>query len=957
MFSDSAHTDMLAEVERSLQSAFGSEKNLDSFIVAFTNFKDSEKFKEILKNKCDQLRRRKKLIENQNGLIEEYGHKNPSFSLTSDDDEPKLLFLYCVAVLCIYGWQKNKVSTNDTIGNLVVVLKHLEKNNKEQYNLLISLLSKSEIPDPINNEYSKIFCCTLQSFEIFTGKLKNKELCLEDLFSKTEGLDFGKGPFSNDSGHPVKLPSDKSLLELANDVRSGEYLSKPELTAQDIKEITVKEMFWRHQAIFIMLFFEVHGSMRLRYSREAERISNSEFSQYLQYKTQVMSNNASDEQRTRLTHSHDVARIAQVISKQLGCNWELAEAISLGHDLGHTPFGHGGEETLDECLHKAWAGRFLHSLQSAKVIEQLAKSANIYTKFGISGLCLSCPVTEGVLKHDTDNFFNDIRRVSWLLQYDGWRGILARKEEGADGKDPEWKKGLCIGGLESQIVYWSDKIAYSGHDWHDFAQSGLIYDMARKIEDILQRMHQLRHMVHGRNGIRTKPSEKIRTEIDIVRFIRYHLEEIRKKLLPEEVLSKTDEQKIVDAFAPERLKARDKEFKASNNVSRADFAVGKKFSPLAQFVFEYSAVKEEIIDEPGSRDWSLKYFTKAEYTMLFDFFRVAHEMIYLTLIFPKPYKKSNEVIWILEHYLADEMNYRTVVHALRSDIIRHSRGGLSNYLVESSVLEKGREAMDKTINDVPKYDKNSPFGTVRTLREAMAEMGKVGLFESVEEARAKGRPILKKWFKENFQREMLIRLSEEIIPVQNNIADFVHEYYIKSDRVRFMRYKANEIVRTLFSFFMEHEDMLPTEHRHRIESEAQKLYAADYENPLGHGSKVPKPLVIKYLHERLEEAKKQGNKAVPRLRDFENMTTKAIINHCVKSEICPPDVQEFLKILQEKGSRDIRTHKSEFFVLCKHIAKARVIADYIATMTDRYAEKKYNEIKTSGTVWSTSFQS
>ena len=117
------------------------------------------------------------------------------------------------------------------------------------------------------------------------------------------------------------------------------YLEFPKSDSSSCNDAVLLKHQERKKAIFLMLFWELHGTMRLRYARECERIRSSQFFRYLQYKAQVMFNCASDEQRTRLSHSLEVSGTAKTIAKQLGCNWELAEAIGLGHDVGHVAFG------------------------------------------------------------------------------------------------------------------------------------------------------------------------------------------------------------------------------------------------------------------------------------------------------------------------------------------------------------------------------------------------------------------------------------------------------------------------------------------------------------------------------------------------------------------------------------------------------------------------------------------
>src|SRR3954454_24222737 len=137
---------------------------------------------------------------------------------------------------------------------------------------------------------------------------------------------------------------------------------------------------------------EASHAYRTEYQRDRARIIHSRAFRRLEYKTQVFLNGTGDHLRTRLTHSIEVASISRTISRALGLNEDLAEAIALAHDLGHSPFGHSGEEMLAECM--AEHGGFDHNKQSQRVVELLE---NAYP--GFPGLNLTFEVREGLQKH------------------------------------------------------------------------------------------------------------------------------------------------------------------------------------------------------------------------------------------------------------------------------------------------------------------------------------------------------------------------------------------------------------------------------------------------------------------------------------------------------------------------------------------------------------------------------
>jgi dGTPase len=182
---------------------------------------------------------------------------------------------------------------------------------------------------------------------------------------------------------------------------------------------------------------------RSEYQRDRDRIVHSTAFRRLVYKTQVFVNHEGDLYRTRLTHSLEVAQIARTAARALKLNEELSEAICLAHDLGHTPFGHAGQDALNECMTDF--GGFEHNLQSLRVVDELEEH---YAEF--DGLNLTFECREGILKHCSYN--NAI-----LLGEVGERFINRRQP-----------------GLEAQLANFADEIAYNNHDVEDGIRAGLI---------------------------------------------------------------------------------------------------------------------------------------------------------------------------------------------------------------------------------------------------------------------------------------------------------------------------------------------------------------------------------------------------------------------------------------------------------------------------------------------------
>ncbi|WP_035225837.1 deoxyguanosinetriphosphate triphosphohydrolase [Paracidovorax oryzae] len=187
---------------------------------------------------------------------------------------------------------------------------------------------------------------------------------------------------------------------------------------------------------------------RTEYQRDRDRIVHSTAFRRLVYKTQVFLNHEGDLFRTRLTHSLEVAQLGRSIARSLRINEDLVEAISLAHDLGHTPFGHAGQDALNACM--APYGGFEHNLQSLRVVDALEERYPDY-----DGLNLTFETREGILKHCS-------RANAERLEASEPGGVGARFLR---REQP---------GLEAQLCNLADEIAYNAHDIDDGVRSGLI---------------------------------------------------------------------------------------------------------------------------------------------------------------------------------------------------------------------------------------------------------------------------------------------------------------------------------------------------------------------------------------------------------------------------------------------------------------------------------------------------
>ncbi len=188
---------------------------------------------------------------------------------------------------------------------------------------------------------------------------------------------------------------------------------------------------------------EPAAAPRSEFQRDRDRIVHSTAFRRLEYKTQVFVNHEGDLFRTRLTHSLEVAQIGRTLARMLSLDEDLTETIALAHDLGHTPFGHVGQDVLNECMQAH--GGFEHNLQSLRVVDELEQK---YAEF--EGLNLTFEAREGILKHCS-------RKNAEKLGDVGERFLKGRQPS-----------------LEAQITNLADEIAYNNHDVDDGLRSGLI---------------------------------------------------------------------------------------------------------------------------------------------------------------------------------------------------------------------------------------------------------------------------------------------------------------------------------------------------------------------------------------------------------------------------------------------------------------------------------------------------
>jgi len=203
------------------------------------------------------------------------------------------------------------------------------------------------------------------------------------------------------------------------------------------------------------MYYETSSTLRSPYQRDRDRVIHSTAFRRLKHKTQVFVNTTGDHFRTRITHSLEVAQIARTLAKYFNLNEDLCETLSLSHDLGHTPFGHAGEEALNECMEQY--GGFDHNIQTLRIVNVLESKY-----YNFKGLNLSLETIDGLVKHNGP--VRDISKFDSILGKNFFRNKINYKKNAS---------------LEAQLASISDDIAYNSHDLEDGLRANLY-----KIEDL-----------------------------------------------------------------------------------------------------------------------------------------------------------------------------------------------------------------------------------------------------------------------------------------------------------------------------------------------------------------------------------------------------------------------------------------------------------------------------------------
>jgi len=280
---------------------------------------------------------------------------------------------------------------------------------------------------------------------------------------------------------------------------------------------------------------ETAHASRSQFQRDRDRIIHSSAFRRLEYKTQVFLNHEGDMFRTRLTHSLEVAQIGRSLARNLRLNEDLVEAIALAHDLGHTPFGHVGQDVLNECMKEH--GGFEHNLQSLRVVDTLEEHYAAY-----DGLNLMFETREGILKHCS---LTNARELGEL----GHRFIERRQPS-----------------LEAQLTNLADEIAYNSHDIDDGLRSGLItIEQLEQVDFFARHWRDVQAAWPGLTGRRA-------------------IYETKRRLitaLADDLLVTSEA--LIEAAAPQTIEA----VRASEPLIRFSPQMRREATELKRFLYEY----------------------------------------------------------------------------------------------------------------------------------------------------------------------------------------------------------------------------------------------------------------------------------------------------------------------------------------------------------------------------------
>lgn len=423
------------------------------------------------------------------------------------------------------------------------------------------------------------------------------------------------------------------------------------------------------------------GDFRTEFQRDRERVVNCKAFRRMVDKAQIFSSEKGDYYRTRMTHSLEVNQIAKAISYALNLNLDLTEAIALGHDIGHTPFGHQGERTLDDILNgkidigiKAYPemfenrcfGGFKHNYQSAKMLTQLEEK---YVEF--SGLNVSIQVVEGVLKHTK---FNPDIEIGDFIPKEYMKNIHILQDS---------KEQICSS-LEGQVVTIADEIAQRGHDVDDALTSGVMTVdefkdrlETKKCETLKKRIYAEIDTIKKSNRLLTDEKELTIARI-VSCIINYFIES-------------TIEQSTININRNSEIK----EISFSNSIKLIDF------TPEVKKVNSYleNVVQKKVIcnSEVARADYNAGVIVKTLFEKYYKNPRLLHSgtihKIFVEMLKHKNLEVANSAI-----NLSD-----TRTRLVNAEIDELTKGAFEKDVIMAYI--KNNDSVDNTKRDVVIYEK------------------------------------------------------------------------------------------------------------------------------------------------------------------------------------------------------------------------------------------------------------
>ena len=343
------------------------------------------------------------------------------------------------------------------------------------------------------------------------------------------------------------------------------------------------------------IYYEKTSSLRSPYQRDRDRIIHSTAFRRLKHKTQVFVNTNDDHFRTRITHSLEVAQIARTLAKYFNLNEDLCETLSLAHDLGHTPFGHAGENTLNECMIKH--GGFDHNIQTIRIVTFIEKK---YYQF--NGLNLSLETLDGLLKHNGPIL--NLSKINKIL------------DENTFKKKIDFNRKPS---LEAQLASISDDIAYNSHDLEDGLKAKLFELSDLRNVPILSEIvkKHTKRLIYKSNHelvIRQITREIInKMVLDVIENTKKNIKQLKIKSIRDVYNARTK----LGAFS-EKMSIFDREIKRFLKVKMYFSPIILKRTNYGKKIIKY--IFNDIIKKPSNYSYLKKSFKKENrYRIACDF--------------------------------------------------------------------------------------------------------------------------------------------------------------------------------------------------------------------------------------------------------------------------------------------------------------------------------------------------